>query len=74
MFEMPEVTLPTQARTAAGDFESFFRAEYRSLCQPLVGAKGFEPLISSASSREQPLTKSLVRGSDPENRRSAPLS
>lgn len=28
--------LPIEARTAARDFESFFRAEYRSLCQALL--------------------------------------
>jgi RNA polymerase sigma-70 factor (ECF subfamily) len=33
---MREVALPIQARTEARDFESFFRAEYRSLCQALV--------------------------------------
>jgi RNA polymerase sigma-70 factor, ECF subfamily len=33
---MREVTLPIEARTADRDFESFFRAEYRSLCQALV--------------------------------------
>lgn len=33
---MQEVTLPIQAQPAARDFESFFRAEYRSLCQALV--------------------------------------
>jgi RNA polymerase sigma-70 factor, ECF subfamily len=33
---MREVTLPIEARTADADFESFFRAEYRSLCQALV--------------------------------------
>jgi len=33
---MREVTLPIEARTVTADFESFFRAEYRSLCQALV--------------------------------------
>jgi RNA polymerase sigma factor (sigma-70 family) len=33
---MQEVTLPSEAPTVALDFESFFRAEYRSLCQALV--------------------------------------
>lgn len=33
---MNEVALPLQARTEARDFESFFHAEYRSLCQALV--------------------------------------
>ena len=33
---MSEVALPIEARTEARDFESFFRAEYRSLCQALV--------------------------------------
>ena len=33
---MREVTQPIEARTVAADFESFFRAEYRSLCQALV--------------------------------------
>jgi hypothetical protein len=33
---MREVTLPIEAGTTALDFESFFRAEYRSLCQALV--------------------------------------
>lgn len=33
---MNEVALPLQARTEARDFESFFQAEYRSLCQALV--------------------------------------
>jgi RNA polymerase sigma factor (sigma-70 family) len=33
---MGEVALPIEGRTAARDFESFFRAEYRSLCQALV--------------------------------------
>ena len=33
---MREVTLPIEARAEARDFESFFRAEYRSLCQALV--------------------------------------
>jgi RNA polymerase sigma-70 factor (ECF subfamily) len=33
---MREMTLPDEARTVALDFESFFRAEYRSLCQALV--------------------------------------
>lgn len=30
------MTLPNEARTVTLDFESFFRAEYRSLCQALV--------------------------------------
>jgi len=33
---MREVTLPIEAPSGALDFESFFRAEYRSLCQALV--------------------------------------
>jgi len=33
---MREVTLPIEGATVARDFESFFRAEYRSLCQALV--------------------------------------
>jgi RNA polymerase sigma-70 factor (ECF subfamily) len=33
---MSEVALPIEARTEARDFESFFQAEYRSLCQALV--------------------------------------
>ena len=33
---MREVNLPTEARTKALDFESFFRAEYRSLSQALL--------------------------------------
>jgi hypothetical protein len=33
---MHEVTVPIEARTVALDFESFFRAEYRSLCHALV--------------------------------------
>ena len=33
---MQEVTLPSETPTLALDFESFFRAEYRSLCQALV--------------------------------------
>ena len=33
---MREVALPIEARTVAQDFESFFRAEYRSLGQALV--------------------------------------
>jgi RNA polymerase sigma factor (sigma-70 family) len=33
---MRDVALPIEARTEARDFESFFRAEYRSLCQALV--------------------------------------
>lgn len=33
---MSELALPIGARTEARDFESFFRAEYRSLCQALV--------------------------------------
>lgn len=33
---MQEVTLPIEARSVALDFESFFRAENRSLCQALV--------------------------------------
>jgi RNA polymerase sigma-70 factor (ECF subfamily) len=33
---MREVTLPIEARTPARDFESFFRAEYRALCQALL--------------------------------------
>jgi RNA polymerase sigma-70 factor (ECF subfamily) len=33
---MREVTLSIEARTVALDFESFFRAEYRSLCQALL--------------------------------------
>jgi RNA polymerase sigma factor (sigma-70 family) len=33
---MHEVTLPSEAPTVALDFESFFRAQYRSLCQALV--------------------------------------
>jgi len=33
---MREVTLPIEARTVTADFESFFRVEYRSLCQALV--------------------------------------
>ena len=36
MFEMRGVTLPIEARTPALDFESFFRAEYRSLSQALL--------------------------------------
>ena len=33
---MREVNLPIEARTKALDFESFFRAEYRSLSQALL--------------------------------------
>jgi RNA polymerase sigma factor (sigma-70 family) len=33
---MRNVALPIEAQTAARDFESFFRAEYRSLCQALL--------------------------------------
>ncbi len=33
---MRDLTLPIEARTVALDFESFFRAEYRTLCQALV--------------------------------------
>ena len=33
---MSEVALPLQAQTEARDFESFFQAEYHSLCQALV--------------------------------------
>jgi RNA polymerase sigma factor (sigma-70 family) len=33
---MSEVTQPMEARAAARDFESFFRDEYRSLCQALI--------------------------------------
>jgi RNA polymerase sigma-70 factor (ECF subfamily) len=33
---MQEVALPIETRPMARDFESFFRAEYRSLCQALV--------------------------------------
>jgi RNA polymerase sigma-70 factor (ECF subfamily) len=33
---MQEVSLPIEAQPTAGEFESFFRAEYRSLCQALV--------------------------------------
>jgi RNA polymerase sigma factor (sigma-70 family) len=33
---MREVSLPTEAGTRALDFESFFRAEYRTLCQALL--------------------------------------
>lgn len=33
---MHEVALPIQARTAARDFESFFRAEYGTLCRALL--------------------------------------
>ena len=33
---MREVTLPTEALIPARDFESFFRAEYPSLCQALL--------------------------------------
>jgi RNA polymerase sigma factor (sigma-70 family) len=33
---MRELTLPIEGRTVDVDFESFFRAEYRSLCQALV--------------------------------------
>jgi DNA-directed RNA polymerase specialized sigma24 family protein len=33
---MHEATMPIEAQPEARDFESFFRAEYRSLCQALV--------------------------------------
>ena len=33
---MRELTLPIEGATGARDFESFFRDEYRSLCQALV--------------------------------------
>jgi RNA polymerase sigma-70 factor (ECF subfamily) len=33
---MSEIALPIEARTGAAEFESFFRAEYRSLCQALI--------------------------------------
>jgi DNA-directed RNA polymerase specialized sigma24 family protein len=33
---MRDLTLPTEAQTAARDFESFFRTEYRSLSQALL--------------------------------------
>jgi DNA-directed RNA polymerase specialized sigma24 family protein len=33
---MRDVALPIEAQTSARDFESFFRAEYRSLCQALL--------------------------------------
>jgi RNA polymerase sigma factor (sigma-70 family) len=34
--EMSDVALPIEAHAEARDFDSFFRAEYRSLCQALV--------------------------------------
>jgi RNA polymerase sigma factor (sigma-70 family) len=36
MSEMSKMAMPIEADAEARDFESFFRAEYRSLCQALV--------------------------------------
>jgi DNA-directed RNA polymerase specialized sigma24 family protein len=56
---MSEVTLPIEARTVALDFESFFRAEYRSLCQALVLLVG-DPLEAEEIAQET-MTRVLDR-------------
>ena len=56
---MQEVTLPGEASTVALDFESFFRAEYRSLCQALVLLVG-DPLEAEEIAQET-MTRVLER-------------
>jgi RNA polymerase sigma factor (sigma-70 family) len=56
---MRDVTLRIEARTVAADFESFFRAEYRSLCQALVLLVG-DPLEAEEIAQET-MTRVLER-------------
>ena len=56
---MREVTLPIEARTVALDFESFFRAEYPSLCQALVLLVG-DPLEAEEIAQDT-MTRVLER-------------
>ena len=56
---MSEVTLPIEARTVALDFESFFRAEYRSLCQALVLLVGDAPEAEEIA--QETMTRVLER-------------
>ena len=56
---MQDVTLPIEAQTVALDFESFFRAEYRSLCQALVLLVG-DPLEAEEIAQET-MTRVLER-------------
>jgi hypothetical protein len=56
---MREVTLPIETRTTALDFESFFRAEYRPLCQALVLLVG-DPLEAEEIAQET-MTRVLER-------------
>jgi hypothetical protein len=56
---MREVTLPIETRTTALDFESFFRAEYRPLCQALILLVG-DPLEADEIAQET-MTRVLER-------------
>jgi len=56
---MQDVTLPIEAQTVALDFESFFRAEYRSICQALVLLVG-DPLEAEEIAQET-MTRVLER-------------
>ena len=56
---MREVTLPIEAPTVALDFESFFRAEYRSLCQALVLLVG--DVLEAEEIAQETMTRLLER-------------
>jgi RNA polymerase sigma-70 factor (ECF subfamily) len=56
---MREMTLPDAARRVALDFESFFRAEYRSLCQALVLLVG--DAFEAEELAQETMTKVLER-------------
>ena len=56
---MREVTLPIETRTGARDFESFFRAEYRSLYQALVLLVG--DAIEAEEIAQETMTRILER-------------
>jgi RNA polymerase sigma-70 factor (ECF subfamily) len=56
---MSDVALPIEARTEARDFESFFQAEYRSLCQALVLLVG--DAVEAEEIAQETMTRVLER-------------
>lgn len=56
---MSDVALPIETPTEARDFDSFFRAEYRSLCEALVLLVG-DPLEAEELAQET-MTRVLER-------------
>jgi RNA polymerase sigma-70 factor (ECF subfamily) len=56
---MRDVALPIEAQTSARDFESFFRAEYRSLCQALLLLVG--DIFEAEEIAQETMTRVLER-------------